>query len=137
MKLVLKEPGFENFTGQMGVVFFENGVSTTDVSVLDSIRMSAVMRFAWEDGTSPSVAQHLLDRANDTPPEVKPTVEQPVAVVSEKKLIVRTGPSYTEEQLAEIADKGGIAELRSIGEQFGIKGNSIRGLIEQIVRASA
>ena len=146
MKLRLKQHGFETYTGQMGVIFFENGVSTTDVDPRDSVRMSAVMQCEWENGDASNVAQWLLDNAetaapileshtgtesiNPAPTDELPTDEQPAA---EQPV---SAPVYTEEQLAAIADEKGIAGLREIAEPMGIKNNSIRGLIADILAPS-
>ena len=138
MKLVITEAGFKGYTGQMGVVNFVDGVSTSDVSPHDAIRMSAVMGFAWEDGTSPSVSQALIDKANDAPPvfDADAADYPPAAVAAAQEKARELKESFTEDQLAEIADKQGIAGLRSIAEPLGIKGNSIRGLMDAILKAA-
>ncbi len=132
MKLRLTQKGFDNYTGQMGVVFFENSLSTTDVSVLDATRMSAVMSFEWEDGSAANIAQHLLDRAGMTAPVSSPSV----SAVETNSEPTEKPKSYTEADLAAIADAKGIAGLREISEPLGVKGNSIRGLIDSIVQAT-
>ncbi len=141
MKLRLTQPGFETYTGQMGVVFFEDGLSTTDVRPLDAVRMAAQFLCEWEDGTTASVAQSLLDHAN-TP--------APVFLVGEKQhdqdalnagTQVEPGTTatsaFTEEELSKIADEQGIKGLREIAEPLGIKGNSIKELIAALAKASA
>lgn len=135
MKLVITEPGFKGYTGQMGVLEFVDGISTTDVLPHDAIRMSAVMGFEWEDGTPASVAQHLLDRFGNPAEtvEVKTAAPEPQVPVEAAKPVVQ----YTAEQLADIADKSGIAGLRDIAEPLGLKGNSINGLIAAILKVGA
>lgn len=140
MKLRLKQSGFESYSGQMGVIFFENGLSTTDVLPVDAVRISAVMQCEWEDGEASNVAQRLLDRA-DTPAPVlqsntgieQPEQPQPV----EPQPVEPAKPLYTEEQLAAIADEKGITGLRELAEPLGIKGNSIRGLIDALTKLKA
>lgn len=41
---------------------------------------------------------------------------------------------YTREQLEQIADEKGMAGLRRVADEFGIKGKSIPGLIEAILQ---
>jgi hypothetical protein len=147
MKLRLTQPGFEGYSAQMGVVFFENGLSTTDVSPHDAIRMAAVMGCEWEDGSPANVGQMYLDGMNAPAPSDQ---EQRDAHGSDADgsstddsgeqgsgdVVKQAGVSYTEEQLAAIADDKGITGLRDIADPLGIKGNSIRGLIDAIVKAA-
>lgn len=140
MRLKLLQAGFENYTGQMGVTFFQNGLSVNEVSEQDARRMAAVLQCETVDGESMNVAQKLLDSMNteavvknvdyaaDEPKaEVKP--EEPVEPVSAK------AAKHTAESLAAIADEKGIAGIREIAEQFSLKGNSIAGLIDAILKA--
>lgn len=134
MKLRLTQDGFEKYTGQMGVTFFEDGVSTTDVSTMDATRMAAVMQCEWEDGKTASVTQRLLDEANTAAPVFETTVapedtqadEQPADDAEPKK-------QWTPEELEAVADDHGIVGLRAIGEEIGVKNVSIKGLIEDIL----
>jgi hypothetical protein len=107
MKLRLTQLGFENYTGQMGVIFFKDGLSTADVLVVDATRMAAVMGCEWENGSPANVGQIYLDNMNTPAPlsgaaaerkdEVKNSAIEPSASVA-------FGVTYTEEQLAAIAD---------------------------------
>lgn len=140
MKLRLMQPGFETYTGQMGVVFFENGLSTADVRPIDAIRMAAVMTCEWDNGASPSVAQSILDNA-DTP---APTFVSGADGQHDREAAATAAAApavaavvYTAEELEAIADKRGIRGLREIGDKVGVKGNAIRDLIEAIVAAGA
>lgn len=136
MKLRLKEPGFETYSGQMGVMDFKDGLSIKDVLVIDAVKLSCVMYVEWEDGTSPSVAQSILDNAETPAPIVgdgrpsKPIVE---AKVAPAKVILDT--KYTEAQLGAIADKDGIGGLRVIADGLNVKGKSIKELIDGILKA--
>jgi len=140
MKLRLTQAGFESYTGQMGVVWFENGLSVTDVSPIDAIRISAAIGADWEDGTAANVGDMYLNNMNvpahvgmadrtspEAPqqsPEQTPQSEAPTTV-------------YTEEELAKIADQKGIAGLREIADPLGVKGTSIVGLIAEILKKQA
>lgn len=158
MKVRLTQSGFETYTGQMGVMFFEDGLSTTDVSLNDAIRLSAVMSASWENGESVSIAQRLIDEADTGAPIMRQIGDEAGDVTSEasesdESLVEEVASedgsteeeaspatkasenAYTAEELAAIADKDGINGLREIAEPHGIKNNSIRGLIEAIVKA--
>lgn len=145
MKLRLTQPGFATYTGQMGVIFFEDGLSTNDVLVQDAVRMAAVMICEWEDGTSPSVAQSILDNADTPAPtfvsgddgQHELTAEQLAASGESQTQEPVPAGGYTAEQLAAVADKEGINGLRKIAEPLGIKSNSIVSMIDQILKAGA
>ena len=143
MKLRLTAPGWESYTGQMGVINFVDGVSESDVLPIDAVRVAGVIGAEWDDGSPANVGQLYLDnmhteaktseearQAND-PDEAK-TID-PNEAKSKAELL---GVSYTEDELAKIADEKGIAGLREIAEPLGIKGNSIAGLIAAIFKAA-
>lgn len=154
-RIRLTQEGFENYTGQMGILFFEDGLSTHPVPFKDANRMSAVMVCEFEDGTSCNPAQRLLDTANqshdqgrettDQPPAEEPVVIAPVeepVVITLTPAVDENAPArptvvYSRDELADIADKKGIAGLREIATPLGIKSNSITGLIEELVKATA
>lgn len=75
MKIKLTQPGWEGYTGQMGVLFFENGTSTADVAPKDAVRMAATMLCEYEDGTSCSPSQRLLDTTNQEATSVRETTD--------------------------------------------------------------
>jgi hypothetical protein len=140
MKLRLVQEGFAAYNGQMGALMFQGGVSTTDVLPSDAVRMSAVMLCAWEDGSSPSVAQSILDNA-DTP---APTIEGGAAqhdreagVKPDDAPSASLSRAWTAAELAAIADKDGIKGLRKVTEPAGVKGNSIKELIANMLSATA
>lgn len=143
MKLRLTAPGWERYTGQMGVIFFEDGLSVGDVLQVDAVRVAGVIGAEWEDGTPANVSQIYLDNMHT---EAKTAEEQrqadsqdaPKTVDGDlaKEKAEMLGVTYTESQLAEIADKKGISGLREIASPLGIKGNSIAGLIELILKAA-
>ena len=141
MKLRLTQPGFQNYNGQMGVVFYEAGLSKGDVSVMDAVRISASMLCEWEDGSKPSVTQSLLDNAKTPAPIFKSGADgqhdlkaQPAKEPKPETDISKSG--YTVEQLSAVADAEGIKGLRKIAEPLGIKGNSIAEMITAIVNST-
>lgn len=143
MKLRLTQPGFDTYTGQMGTVFFENGLSTADVKPNDAVRMAAQFLCEWEDGSTASVAQSLLDHAHMTVGDLKAVTNADQAFAQQaaeagalaSKAAAEDGvtKTYTEESLAAIADKSGIKGLRVIAEPMGIKGNAIADLVRAIL----
>ena len=140
MKLRLTAPGWQTYTGQMGVIFFENGLSVADVLPVDAVRVAGVIGAEWEDGRPANVSQIYLDNmtteaavAQDNRQPEAPEVELVVAAPLIADLMA---PTYTEDQLAAIADKQGIAGLREIADTLGIKGNSIAGLVSAILKAA-
>lgn len=150
MKVRLTQAGFETYNGQMGVIFFENGLSLDDVSRMDAVRIAAVMSAEWEDGSNLSPTQSLLDnvhnaapvvtesadesaepKAETTPPLSTEAVEEQASPVQAAEAAVR----YTEAQLETIADEQGIAGLRAICDPLGIKGRAISELIQELIGA--
>lgn len=137
MKLRLTQGGFQSYTGQMGVIQFIDGLSVGDVLPIDAVRVAGVIGAEWEDGTPANVSQLYLDNMNTAAPTPAQSTAKDAAAVApvEALTVVTTGSGYTEEALAAIADKDGISGLRNIAEPLGIKGNSIRGLIDGILKA--
>lgn len=150
MKIRLIQPGFERYNGQMGVHFFEEGLSVADVRDQDAVRMSAVMLCEWEDGSSANVAQSILDNANTAAPvystkgdgsdhdAAADRVAQRAAVVESAVSADKPRTStFSAEQLEAIADKSGIKGLREIADPLGLKGTSIKELIDSILKRGA
>lgn len=161
MKLKITQPGWENYTGQLGMAFFQDGVSVADVPKLVARRLAGVVGCVWEDGTNPSVTQDELTR--DVPaPDVNTTIPAPVTEAAPELIVpsvviaaVETQPAefvqpvdpsalsvpsasapvYTKEELEAIADKEGIAGLRALADPLDIKSNSISALIAAMVSA--
>lgn len=142
MKLHLTQPGYETFTGQMGTVFFENGLSVADVKPIDAVRMAAQFLCEWEDGTTASVAQSILDHAHATVASipVEQNADQALAAQAAEAAALaalsteaKSGKVYTENELAAVADKSGIKGLRAIADPLGVKGNAIADLIKAIL----
>lgn len=145
MKIRLKQPGFETYSAQMGVHFFEDGLTTTDVKPSDAVRLAAQFLCEWEDGTPVSVAQSMLDHAHMTTTTMPREINADEALakqsdeaaersaVEAKSNALRDAKVYTREQLDAIADKEGIKGLRVIAAPMGIKGNAINELVAEIL----
>jgi hypothetical protein len=143
MKLRLTQPGYESYTGQMGTVFFEEGLSTKDVKPIDAVRMAAQFLCEWEDGSTASVAQSILDHAHSNTGTIDAPINADQALAEQgnqaKALTAAAaatgtkGAVYTEDELAIIADEQGIKGLRAIADPLGIKGNAIADLMRAIL----
>lgn len=143
-RIRITQAGFENYNGQMGILFFENGLSTNPVPFKDANRLSATLLCEFEDGTSCNPAQRLLDTAGQEAPQARETFdEQPGAATAAPAARVtpvvelqdQPAAQYTVVQLEEIADSKGIQGLRDIATPLGIKSNSITGLIAELIKA--
>ncbi len=134
MKLRLTGAGFENFTGQMGVIFFEDGLSTGDVHPNEGKRVAGVIGAQWEDGSHANVGDIYAASADVAAPTQE---EQDAAkeALSEATVVAEqaAAAAYTADELAEIADKQGIEGLRAIGDPLGVKAKSIQALIDGIL----
>lgn len=144
MKLRLTAAGFDSYTGQMGVINFESGVSVGDVLPIDAVRVAGIIGAEWEDGSPANVGQLYLDNMHTSAPTkeesekaANPDAPKTLLTNDDAKIKAKElGVSYTEEQLAKVADGKGIAGLREIADPLGIKGNSIRGLMDAILKAA-
>ena len=131
----------------MGVVMFKDGLSEGDVLTIDAIRISAAIGAEWEDGTAANVGEMYLNNMHSPAHvggydinEMSMPVEEPAkkaAQAPEGTEIVTEPTSYTEDSLAAIADKEGIAGLRTVADSLSVKGTSIVGLIAGILKAQA
>lgn len=145
MKLRLTQAGFQTYTGQMGVVFFKDGLSETDVLPIDAVRIAATLGAEWEDGTAANVGQMYLNnmdtpafvgRPSDAPEEVQQAPKAPKQEADTTEQ-AETAKRYTREELEAVADEKGIAGLREVAEPLNVKGTSIVGLMEAIIGAQA
>lgn len=142
MKLKITEPGFEKLSGPIAEVMFEDGVSVSEVTNDQAQRIAAAMRCETLEGVNPSAAAVLL-RAHDDRAPVVPEMERgkeedgPKAVVEVVAPMPAPASDHTREDLEAAADKGGIKAVRKIAEQFGVKGTSIKELIDEVLHAQA
>lgn len=128
MRIKLIETGYHKFTGPMGQVNFENGISE-EITRREADALGASMRIEVLDDET--YIGNVYERAQ----EVSAPVQTPVVAEPEPETVVEsTAPAYTEDQLAAIADKEGIAGLRVIADPLGVKGVSIRALIDGILK---
>lgn len=163
MKLKIKAKGYQNFTGLLGQIAFENAVSVDHVSKMDVSRLGSIIEMVevndmGEEIRSAGVGQDDIDhrhsRAEVTTPmktveeqtglrdesnTTQPKKAEPVVEV-EKKSAVETQPdtqtkTYNQAELEVIADEQGIVGLRVIGDALNVKGPSIVKLMDAILNA--
>lgn len=137
MKYRITAPGWEGFTGMAGQFEFADGISVEDISRVDASRMACVLALesVEENPKDPSPAQAILDSYYH---EVT-TVTLPSA--ADMPETIKVGKIYTSEELAVVADTGGIKAIRAIADEFtgknpdALRGRSIAELIGKILEA--
>lgn len=133
-RIRITSPGWSNFNGYFGIVEFRDSVSVESVGRIEAERLAALIQFETvpdnEDGIArdPSAAQRIVDTyADDLGHATLLTqAELPKPPEPEK-------PTYTPEQLADLADVGGIAAVRKAADPLGVTGASISELIGKIL----
>ncbi|MGZ8497409.1 MAG: hypothetical protein ACXWXL_03300 [Candidatus Binatia bacterium] len=126
----ITEPGSEGFNGDIGGIEFKDGVSTRNLSPVEVTRLSASMRVVNDETRKQvGVAATLVESKH-----VEARVDEPLKTQRDPVVENQTErPRYTREELEAIADKGGIAELRKIADELGVKGKAIQTLIDGIL----
>lgn len=130
-----------NFTGDFGVLKFKDGLSVTDVSALDGRRMGILIGCTTEDGKNP--LDHDVDwGGHGVLTSVPPEYSRLITVADQERMNKAKNPEapkvekpavWTRELLEAIADKDGIAGLRVISDPLGLKGTSIKKLMDEIL----
>lgn len=158
MQVKITDPGFAGFTGHFGSVYFEDGVSE-HISNAEAERLGCIVKCETLDGVNPSATQRMVDiqsknldellamgkgvdgadRNKAQNGEIKSSVakpgEEPPAAQTGTATPAGVKPSldFTREDLEALADKDGIAGLRNIGSQHGVKGRSITEIINELM----
>lgn len=142
MKVRIDEVGYEHFTGQLGLVVFEDGVSVDSVSQGEINRMSVVVRLVEADnleqiGSLVEINKHLdVDFPTNQDFQTEPESNEPAFVAVDGTIPVTVvTEEITREALEALADKEGIAGLREIADPLGVKAVSVVGLIDAILQA--
>lgn len=136
-KIQLLEPQFLGYTGILCGIQFVDGVSVAELPFIDQQRICASMRATTVEGknVSPSAVYSSRNDVNvgdiiePTAPDIVPMKRGTAEVVA--KPVQR----FTREELESIADCEGIAGLRQIGNQIGVKAKGIVEMIEGILKA--
>lgn len=120
----------ETYTGFLSDIEFEDGVSLEDVTKMQAQRIAGAISMVMEEGgLDPSAAAELTRFKLSQP---QPEFEADEEIVAAKKVF-----DFTEETLMDIADNKGIAGLREFAEPYGVKSNSIMGLIDALLSLKA
>lgn len=136
MKVIkITEKGWENYTGNLGGVDFIEGVSVREATTMEINRIGANLRIESVDSDqqlSPVTGRSLYfdEITKEIVSEIIEHEEATVTEATDGKPVA----TYSREQLEAIADKGGIAELRKISDELGVKGKSILTLIDGILK---
>lgn len=136
-RLKIVEKGWETFSDYFGGYKFTNGLSDEAVPTADAQRLGSWIRMVGVDDESQvgeGVVQVALTEtkadvvvaAADKEPETVSVEQAAEAAVEVTK--------YTREELEALADQGGIAALRQIGDKIGVKGRGIPELIREIIQ---
>lgn len=130
------QSGFTSFSGQMGDVEFENGVSKENVAKSEARRLASFMRVEEVDtGRNPSHTQDLVEskaKPASEAPKSKP-LEQPVAEPKPKIVEVEKVFDYSIKDLETIADEKGIEGLREFASSYDVRGGSIKQIIDSLM----
>jgi hypothetical protein len=151
------------FNGYYGPIEFKDGVSVRIVSPREANQLRAVMsgiEIVQDDGVTldealnaistlmprgyynefhnPIPSPYLTDWLGQYPEGEDPNVSK---VEDGSEVVVQEPqgpqpvkePRFSRAELEKIADEGGIAKLRDIGNEVGVKANSIEKLIEAIL----
>jgi hypothetical protein len=135
-RLVMKQAGWENYTGPMYGIEFVEGKSVTPYSNIDAQRLGALIQIETEDGFNPSVAQQLVDlRMVPMDHDMVRNMETGELTTGTKLNEERSNPPriWTIEELNAIADEKGIEGVRDVAAPMGLKGRGIAELISAIL----
>lgn len=132
VKVKLTEPGFGNFTGVMGEITFEDGVSVESVEHWLAERLGSAMRVhtvdaTGKEGASPGVSQQILESGTVAMGSTKEEVAEAPRKPSQGVLAL---PVRTREELEAIADDKGIQGLRDEVAPYDVKGRKIAEIID-------
>lgn len=133
----ITQPGWENYTGELGGAQFVNGVSVDELDSRQINRIGANLRIETMDGEQLTPHTHVFQEqaVEQSAVHEDSVVESdgPEVVVIGAQGVVTAEGVYTREQLEALADKGGIAEIRKVSDLLGVKGKSISSLINGIL----
>lgn len=146
-RLKITQPGFEGYTGALGPVDFDNGISVEPVPVVMADRLAATMMIVTVDDEGNEVSQAGVAARMVGGVTIRAEVVEALGKASEDDLIEdrrRLAESqarppvsklYTTAELKAVADEKGINGLREIAKPWGVKERSIPKLIQEILVA--
>jgi hypothetical protein len=115
MYIRLLEQGFTTFSGHLGEVEFENGVSVESLSRSQIDRIASSIRTESFEGEAVGSANDLLDRSHEAP------VVAPLATLEEE--LIAADAAKTESELKELAELAAQEPLQT-GEPSSIADDS-------------
>lgn len=135
MKVRLTQSGWENYTGLIRDVEFEDGVSTRALLAHEIDLFAALFEVRGIEGDETDiVVGHAARVANNS--LVRADVAEPLARATEEELNPTPAPAFhTEAELLDIADRQGIKGLREIAKPLDVRGRAIPELISEILAA--
>jgi len=136
-RLKIVEPGWETYSDFFGGYKFTNGLSDEPISSADANRLGTLLRFVGVDSDAQVGEGATQLELTDTKAEVVIAAgekERETASVEQATAEAVASTKHTVEELEALADQGGIAALRAIGDKIGVKGRSIPELIREIIQ---
>lgn len=148
-RIKITAPEWATYTGFLGQVEFENAVSTEVVSERNADRVACSIPCVYIDEDGKEVgdcgpANRLVGGATlsfepaATLPRQSDKDKADEAKAAELAKATKAPTEFnTVEELKEIADKGGIKALRTVGDAWGVRGRAIPELIGDILKAQS
>ena len=128
-KVRINVPGWEKFTGLLGVVPFEDGVSVRELVPEEKARIGSIIGIEDVDGGQVGAGVEMAKIHGAKAPVAAP------APKPEPKPEAPAELKYNREKLEAIAEEGGIKAIRKIADEFDVKGVEISKMIDEIVEA--
>jgi hypothetical protein len=120
--------GWDSYTGLLGMVPFENGISTRPVTAQEAARLGASLSIVKVDSNEQVGASVNMASARNVSAEVQAPLKHP----EEESVPIEV--KYTKDRLYEIASEGGIKAVREIAKEFEVKGVEINKMIDDIMK---
>lgn len=135
-KVRLLESAFAGYTGVMSGVMFKDGVSLSEILFIDQQRICSVMKAETIDGKNVSGAAALSESRNVSAKDAVAAEKAAAPVVTMERESDSVEVRYTRAELEALADKDGIAALRNVGNEHGVREKSIEAMIEGILNVA-
>jgi hypothetical protein len=141
--LKLTQKGFQNYSGPISVYEFKDGVSVEPIPQHERDRLAAIMEFdeiAENGKENPAgIAQRLVVESEQRAPKKEVfAVQTAEEKIAEEKAAAEKAAGdlkkiYTEDELDQIIDDGGIAALRRVAKIWNVKNRSIPTLRQMVL----
>jgi hypothetical protein len=143
-RIKITQPGWEGFTGDLGVTAFKDGVSVEPVNRRHIAIIGASLSLVSVDedgveGENPALQHQMLTNGSMSLPAPTLTAlpratEAEVSKAAPKSADPAAVVFHSKENLETIAEKKGIAGLREIMDPLGVKASSINKAIQVILK---